>query len=97
MKDEICEAFCGAITVREVPVGLAVGTAFRGEDGDTIGFYVIRDPGNRDRIRIEDDGMTIPMLEASGVDISEGPRAEAFAGLLAEHGVEHAGQAPHLR
>ena len=28
MKDAFCKAFCEALTVQEVPVGLAVGTPF---------------------------------------------------------------------
>jgi hypothetical protein len=87
MKEQICKAFCDAITVREVPAGLAIGTGFRSEDGDVLGFYVTHNPKDRNRLRIEDDGMTVPILDASGFDISDGPRAEAFSALLEEYGV----------
>lgn len=89
MKDDLCKAFCGAITVRDVPIGLAVGTAFRGDDGDAIGFYVVRSQTDPSVSRLEDDGTVLPTLEASGIDLSEGPPAESFAALLSEYGVEH--------
>src|SRR5437763_11044465 len=85
MKDILCKAFCDNLTVREVPAGMAVGTPFTTSDGDRIGFYVVQDGG---LLRIEDDSMTMPLLEASGLDFSTGTRAEAFDELLAEYGVQ---------
>ena len=40
IKQEICKAFCGALSVREVPAGFAVGTGYIGMSGDAIGFYI---------------------------------------------------------
>lgn len=88
-KDALCRAFCGDIFIRDVPVGFAVSTGFKRDDGDAIGFYVVYDTEDRSVARLEDDGMTIPTLEASGADVSDGPRAEAFVSLLSEYGVEH--------
>jgi hypothetical protein len=84
MKDELCRAFCGSLTVRDVPVGLAVGTGFRQANGDAIGFYVVYEIGDKTRARIEDDGQTLAALTVAGVDVSSGPRAAIFSDMLAD-------------
>jgi hypothetical protein len=88
MKDEICRAFCNEILVKDVPAGLAISTTFRRQDGDAIGFYVVR-TGLQGFARLEDDGETIPYLEACGVDFETQTRRKAFDALLAEHGAEY--------
>lgn len=88
MKEELCRAFCGDLSVSDVPAGWAVRTAFKRGDGDAIAFYVVRDERNPALVRLEDDGDTIPYLDASGVDLTEGPRAEMFSALLREHQAE---------
>ncbi|WP_158702942.1 DUF1828 domain-containing protein [Allosphingosinicella vermicomposti] len=85
MKEQLCRAFCDEITVREFPFGLAVSTAFAFPDGDRIGFYVKRE-GNG-LFELQDSGLVFPNLEASGLDLSNKSRAEAFAELQAEYGV----------
>lgn len=82
MKEALCRAFCENLNVREVPIGLAVGTSFRRSNGDAVGFYITYETRTRERARIEDDGLTIASLEAAGVNLSSGPRAEQFAALL---------------
>ena len=94
MKQELCKAFCDGLEVRDVPAGLAVGTAFRGLGGDLIGFYVTRDP--RTGFRIEDDGSTVAMLEASGFDLDNQTRANALHEMLAEYGVDYDEQGKEL-
>lgn len=84
MRDELCEAFCEELSVRRVPAGLAVSTAFLASDGDRVGFYIIEDG---DTFRIEDDGLMLPTLEASGVDFRSGTRGAALKELLSEYGV----------
>jgi|SRR5580658_635259 hypothetical protein len=85
MKDQLCKAFCDNLLVRQVPAGLAVSTGFLDPNGDRIGFYVrTLDQG---QYRIEDDGYTLPALEASGLDFSSGSRGEAMDALLSEYGV----------
>jgi hypothetical protein len=84
MKEKLCKAFCDDLRVREVPAGLAVSTTFASADGDRIGFYVVKDGL---RFRIEDDGIILPSLEASGVDFKSGTRGEALEELLSEYGV----------
>jgi hypothetical protein len=85
MKEEICKAFCDEIRIKDVPVGLAVSTALRRSDGDAIGFYVVRNPLAPGMAHLEDDGATIPYLEAAGVDFETQTRAKAFAEILAEY------------
>lgn len=90
MKEVLCEAFCDALTVREVPAGLAVGTGFRRANGDAVGFYVVFEGKDRQRARVEDDGLTLPMLEAAGVDFSAGsPREMALSALLTQSRVTY--------
>jgi hypothetical protein len=89
MKDELCRAFCDGITVREVPVGLAIGTRFEREGGDVVGFYVVYDKNDKTIAHIEDDGTTVPLLESSGADLSDEPRLEAFLHLMSEYGVQY--------
>ena len=85
MKDELCEAFCGDLLVRSVPAGLAVSTTFDGPGGDALGFYVIG-PNGSGKWHIEDDGATIPLIEAVGADLETKTRSEAFKALLEEYG-----------
>lgn len=86
-KDDICEAFCGQIAVHEVPAGLAVRSPFTGQDGDPLGFYIVRSKTGSG-YRLEDSGMLLPMIEASGANLESGTRAKELQALLAEY---HAG------
>lgn len=88
MKEELCQAFCSELTVRDVPAGLAVGTGFMGVGGDQIGFYIVG-PDRSGRWRIQDDGNTVPYLEASGADLGVVTRKEAFDELLGECGATY--------
>lgn len=80
MKAELCQAFCNDITVTEVPVGLAVSTAFRRDDGDRVSFYVTK--AEDGAFRLEDDGATIQQLEAAGVDFETDTRRRGLETLL---------------
>ncbi len=88
MKEELCQAFCGDLKLTEVPVGFAVTTTFRRDDGDSVAFYLVRDMTRPGIYRIEDDGSTMPFLEAAGVDFTTGTRSDAFDALLEGHGIE---------
>jgi Domain of unknown function DUF1828 len=85
VKDQLCRAFCDGITVRDVPSGMAVNTAFSFPDGDAIGFYL--SPEGHGQFKINDSGLVFPTLQASGLDLRNPQRAEAFAHLLGEYGV----------
>jgi hypothetical protein len=87
MKELLCQAFCDDLEVHQLPGGnLAVSTTFQGPNKDPIGFYVMKQ--EEGSFRIEDDGRTYPMLEASGVDFRAATRREAFDELLSEYGVD---------
>jgi len=88
LKEAICKAFCDEIRVREVPVGLAISTAFRRADGDAISFYAVRNPNEPGLVHLEDDGTTRPYLEAAGVDFETQTREKAFAAILEEYGAQ---------
>jgi hypothetical protein len=85
MKQKLCKAFCDDLSVSKVPAGLAVTTAFYGADGDHIGFFVIKT--GETKYRIEDDGVTLPYLEGSGLDFKSGTRGDALSELQTEYGV----------
>jgi len=88
LKEALCKAFCGDLTLTDVPVGYAVNTTFRRDDGDSVGFYIVRDERRSGIFRIEDDGTTIPGLEAAGVEFATEARSDAFSALLNSHQVE---------
>jgi hypothetical protein len=88
MKDELCAAFCHDLQVTQVPAGLAVGTAFQKSDGDNIEFYVVG-PDSAGMYRVQDDGATVPYLEACGADLGVQARAEAFNEILSEYDVTY--------
>lgn len=85
MKDELCKAFCDELRFNEVPAGLAVSTGFDGLGGEPLGFYIIG-PDRADRYHLEDDGTTVPLIEAEGADLEGQTRAEALAQMLEEYG-----------
>lgn len=84
MKEELCNAFCGDLNVREVPAGLAVSTAFDGADGDPIGFYIVG-PDESGLFRLEDSGALIPFIEASGATLESATRREVFNEILTSY------------
>ena len=86
MREELCKAFCHELEVVSVPAGIAVGTAFKKSDGDNIEFYVVG-PDDNGLYRVQDDGVTVPYLEACGADLGVSARAEAFNEILSEYGV----------
>ena len=88
MKDQLCQAFCDEIQIRDVPIGLAVSTGFDNFTGDPIGFY-ISGPNEKGCYQIQDDGMTIFNLESSGADLDIATRATAFEDLLREYGFSY--------
>ena len=89
MREALCKAFCDEIRVKEVPVGLAISTSFRRADGDAIGFYAVRNVGEPGLVHLEDDGTTIPYLQAAGVDFETQTREKAFAAILEEYGASY--------
>jgi hypothetical protein len=77
----LCKTFCGAISVRTVPSGLAVSTLFQDNSGDRITFYVTSTP---DGIRLEDDGDYLATLMARDIPITDGVRGQLLTNILSE-------------
>lgn len=71
-----------------MPAGLAVSTAFSFSDSEPVGFYVVG-PDALGRYRIEDDGTTIPLIEADGIDLETPTRSDAVDSLLTEYGARY--------
>lgn len=88
VKEALCQAFCGDLKLTDIPIGYAVTTTFRRDDGDSVAFYLVRDKTRPGIFRIEDDGTTIPFLEASGVEFATDIRAAALNALLEGHQIE---------
>jgi hypothetical protein len=88
MKELLCQAFCEDLTVRPVEAGLAVSTPFTLSSGELLGFYVVG-PDASGRYRIEDDGTTMPLIEAAGVDLDTQTRQDAVSGLFEEYGANY--------
>jgi len=86
VKERLCEAFCGMLSVHQVPAGFAVGTGHDGLDGDRIGFYIVG-PDALGQYVVQDDGMTISMLEGMGVDLSNKVRKGMLAELREQYAV----------
>jgi len=88
MKDELCEAFCNSISVREMKNGFAISTPYDDLKGEPLAFYALG-PDDDGLFRIIDDGMTIPFLEASGVSLESETRFMALMGILNEYAASY--------
>jgi hypothetical protein len=95
VKDALCRAFCDEVHVRSVPVGLAVRTPFNGIGGEPIGFYIVG-PSPGGIYHIEDDGTTVPLIEAAVADLESQTRSAAFEELLSEYNVSYDGDRGEL-
>lgn len=82
--DMLCKVFCDELLVRKVPAGLAVSTGYDWL-GEPLGFYVVG-PNHAGLYRIEDDGKTMPMIEASVSNLDTPTRADALESMLSECG-----------
>ena len=87
MKELLCKAFCDELRLREVPAGFAVSTVYDWI-GEPLGFYIVG-PDTLGRYSIEDDGTTIPLIEAAVSDLESPTRAEALESLLSEYGARY--------
>lgn len=79
LRDALCSTFCGDLTVREVPAGLAVSAMFEGADGDRLGCLIEKVAAGW---RLSDDGAFLGDLEAYGVDVRKGGRADFLTRTL---------------
>jgi len=84
MKEQLCQAFCAQLHVESVIAGWSVQTPYRLPDGDPVMFFIVTVA--HEMARLEDDGATVGLLEASGVSLDKkGARHEAFQALLGQH------------
>ena len=81
-KQIICQAFCSEIEVHKVPAGYAIKTPFE-MGGDFLGLFIIESKDGS--YCLEDSGLIIPFIEASGINLDKGQRYTAFKSLLEEH------------
>lgn len=86
-KDALCKAFCDGLQWEKVQVGHVLTTPFRLMDGDPVQFYVIESAPRSKRFRLEDDGTSLSVLEAGGLDLARGQRAHALDSILEEYGI----------
>ena len=83
LRDALCSTFCGDLTVREVPAGLAISAMFEGADGDRLGCLAEKQGFGW---RLSDDGAFLGDLEGYGVDVRRGGRADFLARTLRSAG-----------
>jgi len=81
IKQELCNAFCGAVEVHPVASGLAVSSAFSDSSGDRISFYITETPIG---LRMEDDGSYLAELIAKGLTIDHGSRSQFLDAILSQ-------------
>lgn len=86
-KEAFCKAFCDGLQWTKVPAGHVLTTPFRLIDGDPIQFYIVKSTPRGKSFRLEDDGTSVSVLEASGLDLSRGQRASALDAILAEYAI----------
>lgn len=87
LKEMLCRALCGEVTVQERPDGLiAVNTPFQYADGDHFQIYLKPLAAG---LRLSDMGATIMHLSYdTDIDtLREGTRAKVFDGILAAMGI----------
>jgi hypothetical protein len=89
VKAALYKAFCDELDVRPVGAGLVVSTSFEGPNGERLGIYIIRDWDDPTLFRLEDDGATVPLLEAGGIDFGTDTRQVALIELLMEYRVSY--------
>jgi len=69
--------------VQEVPAGLAISAMFQDDVGDKVGAYLIR---GAETSFLADDGSFLAELDAMGVDVRVGSRAQFLERVLAPAG-----------
>lgn len=81
MKQEICKAFCDSVTVTELPCGFGISTTLFEIEGDPAGLYAVG-PDSTGHWKLEDAGLLLPSLIASGYDLTTEQRKAALAAIL---------------
>lgn len=79
LEKQLCAAFCGPISVRATPAGLAISSAFLDASGDPIQLYLSE---SADGYSIEDDGEYLAHLAARDIPILQGSRGQILEAIL---------------
>lgn len=83
LREEICKTFCGDLSVKTLPSGIAVTTTFRDSVSDSIACFIERDD---DGWFMADDGHFLSDTVARGIDILSGSRKDFLERILAPAG-----------
>ncbi len=83
--ERVCKEFCSGLRATEVPMGLAIATPFKGEDGDALSIYMRKQNGIEARVRFEEDGQLLARLAEEGFTTDTQTRSSAFNSLLKKH------------
>lgn len=80
LKRNLCNTFCGGISVQPVASGYAISSAFEDTLGDPISFYLTH--ADEDHFIIEDDGAYLSHLIAKDIAIDQGTRGQLLDAIL---------------
>jgi hypothetical protein len=83
LRDSICKSFCGDLSIKALPAGIAITTTFRDAASDPIACFIEQDNGGW---YIADDGHFLPDTLARGIDVQSGPRKDFLDRILAPAG-----------
>lgn len=88
ISEIFCKSFCDNLKITEIGSdSYAVATPFEISSGDPVSFYIL-DVGSG-KYRIEDDGMTVPSMIASGINIADGTRKKEFERIISRCGISY--------
>lgn len=79
LRESVCKTFCGEISVKALPSGIAITTIFRDAASDSIACFIEQENGEW---HLADDGHFLPDIVARGIDIEKGARKEFLDRIL---------------
>lgn len=83
LRSRLCKSFCGDLSVKALPSGVAVTTRFRDAVNDPIACFIEQDAAGW---YLADDGQFLPDIVARGIEIQVGSRKEFLDRILASAG-----------
>lgn len=85
-QQTLCSALCDGFQVREVPIGFSITSPFMWLEDEPL-VFIGRKEGKK--IRFEDSGATLMLLEDVAGDLSTDARLDAIRMLASEHHVTY--------
>jgi hypothetical protein len=79
LRESVCKTFCGEISVKALPSGIAITTMFRDAASDSVACFIEQENGEW---HMADDGHFLPDIIARGIDIEKGARKEFLDRVL---------------